>query len=125
MEALTERTFKPGLDTEIAIPGHSRSFPPAPLLRRKTDPIRDAVANEKIREGRDGGIGNDLGQCADLIFLRTVPTSRKANPARIARTMIPPSNTNSTSPPVFMYSLPCLRFDRTSQGKPHPKAKTV
>jgi hypothetical protein len=91
----------------------------------KIDPIGDAVANEKIREGRDGGIGNDLGQCVDLIFLRTVPTSRKANPARIARTMIPPSNTNSTSPPVFMYFMPCLGFDRASQGEPHPKTTTI
>src|SRR5512138_1602531 len=39
-------------------------------------------------------------------FLRTVPSSRKANPACIASTMMPPSNTNNTSLPVFNASMP-------------------
>src|SRR5574340_1024478 len=38
-------------------------------------------------------------------FLRTVLSSRKANPACMASTMMPPSNTNNTSLPDFNASM--------------------
>jgi hypothetical protein len=41
-------------------------------------------------------------------FLRTVPSSRNANPECIASTMIAPSRMNSVSVPVFSVSMAAL-----------------
>ena len=54
-------------------------------------------------------------------FLRTVPNSRKAKPACIARTMMAPSKINKASLPVFKISMKLpLVFFASLWGKNNP-----
>src|SRR4030042_6188232 len=58
-----------------------------------------------------------LTRALTWFFLRTVQSSRKANPACMASTMMPPSKTNNTSLPDFNASMPGsqLNWDKLKQ----------